>query len=45
MGLFLARQLAFQYGGRLTLTNRPGGGALAELEFPLTQIMLPRDAQ
>ena len=35
LGLTLARAIAEQHGGRLTLSNRPEGGLLAELRLPL----------
>jgi two-component system, NtrC family, sensor histidine kinase HydH len=35
IGLVVARSLARQHGGELTLSARPGGGALAELTLPL----------
>ncbi|MBI5070927.1 MAG: HAMP domain-containing histidine kinase [Deltaproteobacteria bacterium] len=35
LGLPIARQLARQHGGDLTLGPRPGGGAVAELRLPL----------
>ena len=34
LGLALARAIAEQHGGRLTLRNRPGGGLRAELSLP-----------
>ena len=36
IGLAVARAIAEQHGGRLTLTDRAGGGCRAELELPLT---------
>ncbi len=36
LGLTLARAIAEQHGGRLTLANRPEGGLLAELRLPLS---------
>ena len=36
LGLTLARAIAEQHGGTLSLTNRPTGGLLAELRIPLT---------
>jgi signal transduction histidine kinase len=36
LGLTLARAIAEQHGGRLTLVNRPEGGLLAELRLPLS---------
>ena len=35
LGLTLARAIAEQHGGRLTLANRPEGGLAAELRLPL----------
>ena len=35
LGLTLARAIAEQHGGRLTLANRPEGGLVAELRLPL----------
>ena len=35
IGLVVARSLARQHGGELTLSARPGGGAVAELTLPL----------
>lgn len=35
LGLTLARAIAEQHGGRLTLRNRPEGGLAAELRLPL----------
>ncbi|MBV7258791.1 two-component sensor histidine kinase [Erythrobacter sp. WH158] len=35
LGLTLARAIAEQHGGTLTLTNRPEGGLRAELKIPL----------
>jgi len=35
LGLPIARELAAEWNGRATLANRPGGGAVARLEFPL----------
>lgn len=38
MGLFLARQLVVSmHGGRLTLTDRDGGGTIAEIRLPLVR--------
>ncbi|HHQ4539276.1 TPA: ATP-binding protein, partial [Aeromonas veronii] len=34
LGLSFAHEVAHQHGGRLTLSNRPEGGALAELWLP-----------
>ena len=33
LGLPIARELAREWGGTVTLTNRPGGGAVARLEL------------
>lgn len=35
LGLFLARALAEQLGGRFALTSKPGAGATAEIALPL----------
>ena len=35
LGLTLARAIAEQHGGTLTLTNRPEGGLRAEISLPL----------
>jgi signal transduction histidine kinase len=35
LGLSLARDFATRYGGRLTLTPRPGGGTVVELALPV----------
>ncbi len=35
LGLFLTRRLAEGAGGRLAVTNRPGGGATVSVEVPL----------
>ncbi|MGL5179835.1 MAG: ATP-binding protein, partial [Aeromonas veronii] len=35
LGLSFAHEVAHQHGGRLTLANRPEGGAIAELWLPL----------
>jgi signal transduction histidine kinase len=34
LGLAIARAIAEQHGGRIVLTNRPGGGLRAELRLP-----------
>ncbi|MGL5587240.1 MAG: beta-lactam sensor histidine kinase BlrB, partial [Aeromonas veronii] len=36
LGLSFAHEVAHQHGGRLTLSTRPEGGALAELWLPFT---------
>lgn len=41
LGLPLARQVAVAHGGSLTGCNRPGGGALFVLTFPLRQEVAP----
>ena len=33
LGLPIARELAREWGGTVTLSNRPGGGAVARLEL------------
>jgi signal transduction histidine kinase len=35
LGLSIARTIARQHGGELVLSNRPGGGLLAEVILPL----------
>jgi two-component system sensor histidine kinase CreC len=35
LGLSFVREVAALHGGRVTLENRPGGGAVAELRLPL----------
>jgi C4-dicarboxylate-specific signal transduction histidine kinase len=35
LGLSLVRDVAAQFGGRATLENRDGGGAIARLVLPL----------
>lgn len=34
LGLAIANEIVIRHGGRLTLTNRPGGGLLQRLELP-----------
>jgi signal transduction histidine kinase len=41
LGLAVALGLAEQNGGRLTLVDRPGGGAEARLELPLVREDVP----
>ena len=41
LGLAVALGLAEQNGGRLTLVDRPGGGAEARLELPLVREDMP----
>jgi signal transduction histidine kinase len=36
LGLVIARSIAEQHGGTLTLTDRPGGGCAAEFSIPAT---------
>ncbi|MCB9545338.1 MAG: HAMP domain-containing histidine kinase [Myxococcales bacterium] len=36
LGLTVARAIAHQHGGRLTLDDAPGGGAIATLDLPLS---------
>jgi signal transduction histidine kinase len=35
LGLSLVRDIAAQHGGRVELSNRDGGGAMARLTLPL----------
>jgi two-component system sensor histidine kinase CreC len=35
LGLSIVREIARLHGGEVTLVNRPGGGARAELSLPL----------
>jgi signal transduction histidine kinase len=37
LGLTIARAIAENHGGSLTLRNRPGGGLEARCEFPMAQ--------
>jgi signal transduction histidine kinase len=41
LGLYIARDLAQRHGGRVTLSNRAGGGLRAELALPLSQACQP----
>jgi two-component system sensor histidine kinase CreC len=42
LGLSLVREVAVLHGGTVTLTNAPGGGAVARLSFPLIPPDAPR---
>lgn len=41
LGVFLARTALARLGGSVTLSDRPGAGARAEIILPLTQLMAP----
>jgi signal transduction histidine kinase len=43
LGLAIARTLAARWGGTVTIANRPGGGARAELRLPAGEQPLDRD--
>jgi len=38
LGLFLAHAIIERFGGRVTLSNRPGGGVITRIELPLTAL-------
>jgi signal transduction histidine kinase len=44
LGLSLVRDIAEQHGGRVTLTDRAGGGAIARLSLPLLDAALAHPA-
>jgi two-component system, OmpR family, sensor kinase len=44
LGLAIARTLAARWGGTVTIANRPGGGARAELRLPAGEQPLDRDS-
>lgn len=43
LGLEIARSLGSASGGQVTLTNRPGGGAIARVDLPGTKIAAPEE--
>ena len=43
LGLAIVKKIVEDHGGELTLTDRAGGGAVAELRFNLAAIMPPGD--